>query len=124
MIGAITNLVMQRGEPRYDMVGKRLPDPLHDSGEQISSGLIKRLYRYALGRMEDYGFEVADWVCEIYTMDGDKRPPDRFYCVEFTNTKGGMIGVQGIITNYGHPCLDHGLSIGTNGAAAKAALNE
>lgn len=44
-------------------------------------------------------------------MDADDRPADRMYTVEFTNAGGGMIGVQGILTSNGWPCLDHGLCI-------------
>ena len=46
-----------------------------------------------------------------YTMDGDERPANRFYTVEFTNPKGGMVGIQGIMTERGWPSLDHGLCI-------------
>lgn len=104
-------LVMVRGEPQFNMVGQRLPDHLHDTDEQISAGLVARLYRYALRSLGDAGFEVSAWDCEVYTMDGDDRPADRFYTVEFTNPKGGMVGVQGIVTERGWPSLDHGLCI-------------
>jgi hypothetical protein len=102
---------MRRGSPRFNMVGQKMPDSLHDMAESISPGLVKRLHRYGLQGMADAGFEVAGWICEIYTMDGDDRPANRSYCVEFTNSKGGMLGVQGILTHRGYPCLDHGLII-------------
>jgi hypothetical protein len=105
--------VMARGEARFDMAGQRLPYSLHDTAEQISAGLVKRLYRYALHRLTDMGFEVADWDCEVYTMDGGEPLKYRYYTVEFTNSKGGMIGVQGIgIGRGGHPDIDHGPCIG------------
>lgn len=108
----LRTLVMVRGEARFNMVGQRLPDSLHDTDEQITAGLTQRLYRYGLQRLRDEGFEVAAWECEVYTMDGELSPAERYYAVEFTNSKGGMLGVQGIMTNKGWPCLDHGLCIG------------
>lgn len=110
----VTNLVMRRGESRFNMVGQKLPDSLHDMDESISSGLVQRLHRYALRALEGAGFELIGWDCEVYTTDGDDRPADRSYCVEFTNSKGGMVGVQGIFTSHGHPMLDHGLCIDCN----------
>jgi hypothetical protein len=105
--------VMRRGEARFDMCGRKLPDSLHDApDESISPGLLARLHRYGLKRMLDAGFEVADWRCEVYTMDADLPRSERYYCVEFTNPKGGMVGVQGVATNHGHPFLDHGLCVG------------
>ncbi|MET3790710.1 hypothetical protein ABID37_000901 [Aquamicrobium terrae] len=109
----ITSFVLQRAPARYNMVGQRLPDSLHDTDQVISPGLVRRLQRYALGRLQqDAGFRVRDWRCEVYTMDGDTPRSERFYCVEFTNERGGMLGVQGIaIGRGGHPCLDHGICV-------------
>ncbi|MER8983930.1 hypothetical protein [Mesorhizobium sp. M0843] len=107
----LRTLVMVRGEPRFDMVGQKLPDSLHDTDEQTTPGLVARLHRYALKELEDNGFEVSAWPCEVYTMDGDLRPSERYYCVEFTHPKGGMVGVQGIKTRHGWPCLDHGFCV-------------
>jgi len=108
---ATTSSVLITGEPRFDMVGKKLPSSLHDTDEVMSDGLVRRLRRYAEKSLVDAGFSVSSWACEVYTMDGDRRPPDRIYCVEFTNSKGGMLGVQGIMTNAGWPCLDHGVCV-------------
>lgn len=109
--------ILRRGTPRFNMVGQRLPDTLHNTGEVISPGLVARLHRYGRMRMTSAGFAVDGWKCSIYTMDGDLRVGDRAYCVEFTNAKGGMVGVQGILFGRGgHPCLDHGLSIGEDRA--------
>lgn len=108
----ITSLIMGRGEPRFTQFGQRLPDSLHDSEERIAPGLVRRLHQYGRDRMEEAGFNVEGWECEVYTMDGNLPRSERYYCVEFTNPKGGMIGVQGIATGRGaHPILDHGLSI-------------
>ncbi|WP_163006086.1 hypothetical protein [Methylobacterium brachiatum] len=104
-------IVLRRGEPRFNMVGQRLPDSLHDTDEVITPGLIARLHRFALKALTDAGFAVSDWACEVYTMDADQRPADRYYTVEFTNPLGGMLGVQGIATQHGHPCLDHGVCV-------------
>ena len=104
--------VLRRGEPRFDMVGRRLPDSLHDTDETISPGLVARLRRYAERILVDAGFEVATWACEVYTLDAERPPSERIYTVEFTNAKGGMIGVQGIMTSSGHPSLNHGVICG------------
>ena len=100
-----------RGEARFNMVGQRLPYNLYETDQTISPGLVKRLRNYALKSLEDAGFEVSQWACEVYTMDGDEPPSSRFYTVEFTNEKGGMLGVQGILTSKGWPHIDHGLCI-------------
>lgn len=107
----ITNTVLVRGAPRFTQTGQRLPDSLHDTDQTISPGLVKRLVRYALRAMDDAGFVVEGWACEVYTMDGDETAAHRMYCVEFTNAKGGALGIQGILTHHGHPCLAHGYSI-------------
>lgn len=108
--------VMERGEPRFTMCGQKLPDILHDTGQTISSGLVQRLHRFALSDLMDAGFDVAAWACEVYTMDGELPPSERLYTVEFTNPKGGMLGVQGIMTSKGWPCLHHGHCIDFNPA--------
>lgn len=107
----ITNTVLRRGPARFTMVGKKLPDSLHDTDEQIKPGTVKRLYNYALREITGAGFAVAEWDCEVYTMDADEAPEDRAYCVEFTNEMGGMIGLQGILVHRGWPTVDHGLTI-------------
>lgn len=107
----VSNLVMKRGPSRFNMVGQSLPHTLHVTAEAISSGLVRRLHQYALNRMSDAGFGVEEWLCEVSTMDGEIPPSERYYCVEFTNAKGGTIGVQGISTHHGHPHLDHGLYV-------------
>ena len=113
MSAAISTRVMRSGQARFDMVGQQLPDGLHDTDQTISPGLVSRLVRYALGTLDGAGFAVRDWPCEVYTMDGDLIRSERYYCVEFTNAKGGMIGVQGIGTLRGHPSIDHGVCIDT-----------
>lgn len=111
MLKAITSSVYVTGQPRFDMVGKRLPDVLHGTSETISAGLVARLHGYARRTLADSGFGVEGWPCEVYTMDGDLRPAERLYCVEFITPKGGRIGVQGILTEHGWPTLNHGLTI-------------
>lgn len=96
------------------MVGQRLPDSLHDTDQKIAPGLVARLVKYGRQAMDSAGFPVEGWDCEVYTMDGELRASERYYCVEFVNPKGGMIGLQGIMTRHGHPCLDHGFSIGAD----------
>jgi hypothetical protein len=110
-IPTITTSVMRRGEPRFDMGGSKLPDSLHDTDMTISDGTVKRLISYAVKRLDGAGFDVSNLDREVYTTEGNSKPSERIYCVEFINAKGGKIGVQGIMTEHGHPCLDHGLSI-------------
>jgi hypothetical protein len=107
----MTSSILRRGPSRFNMVGQKLPDSLQQTDQTIPTGLLDRLHRYGLRFMEESGFDVTSWSCEIYTTDGDLPSAERMYCVEFTNHKGGMLGVQGImIGKGGHPCLDHGLS--------------
>lgn len=110
-MSAITSSVLQRGKPRFTMTGQSLPTSLHETGEGVSNGLVKRLHRYGATRMAEAGFNVDGWACEVYTMDGDEPPANRAYCVEFSNNSGGAIGVQGILMSRGYPQLDHGLTI-------------
>ena len=108
----ITTSVMRLNPPRFDMTGQKLRDTLAVMDDAIiSPGLVKRLHQYALKRAIEAGFDVSGWPCEIYTMNGDERASDRYYTIEFTNSKGGKIGVQGVGTNHGHPVSDHGLCI-------------
>ena len=107
----ITATVLRRSKPRFDMAGRRLPDTLHDTDMAISAGTVARLHRFALRRLTDAGFDVSAWSCEVYTMDAERPPADRTYTVEFTNPRGGMIGVQGILMERGWPVLDHGLCV-------------
>ncbi len=102
---------MVRGPAHFDCVGKRLPDSLHDTEQAIAHGLVSRLLRYGLSAMTEHGFNVDGWACEVYTMNGDLPRSERFYCVEFINSKGGSLGIQGIAVSHGHPFLDHGLTI-------------
>lgn len=110
-MSGVVSSVLRRGPARFNMVGQRLPDSLHDTDQAIAKGMVKRLHRYALRALSDAGFDVCGWACEVYTMDGDDRPSERTYCVEFTNAKGGMLGVKAIHVSKGHPFLDHGLCI-------------
>lgn len=114
---AIKVSVLQRNPARFDMVGQRLSDTLRDTAQTISPGLVQRLRHYAAGALEEAGFEVSAWACEVYTMDADESPSDRSYTVEFVNSRGGMLGVQGILTRSGWPMLDHGVCVDTGRAA-------
>lgn len=106
--------ILKRGPYRHDISGQSLPRYLNELDEQISSGLARRLYRYAQDRLADAGFlgAVTCWTPEVSTLDGDKNPPDRAYVVRFKNPKGGYIAVVGILTSHGWPSLDHGFEIG------------
>jgi len=108
-MGAITSTVFRRDAPCFNMVGQKLPDHFQDTDEQISAGLVRRLYRYALRKLVSSGFNVSEWSCEVYAMDQDLPPSERYYIVEFSNDMGGMIGVQGILTLKGHPHINHGI---------------
>ncbi|PRD42069.1 hypothetical protein C5748_18095 [Phyllobacterium phragmitis] len=119
--------VLKRGPARFDMVGRKLPYTLHDTDETISSGLLERLHRFGHSRLTEAGFEIGSgkWQCHVYTMDGDLPRLERYYTVEFTHVKGGMIGVHGIaIGAGGWPCLDHGLCIDAPRAAMAEGGND
>lgn len=103
--------VMQRGPARFDMAGQSLPYNLHDTDQSIAAKLVSRLRAFADKRLKESGFDVSAWDCEVYTMDGELPPAERFYVVEFANAKGGKLGVQGILLSRGRPYLDHGLCI-------------
>lgn len=99
---------------RFTMVGQALPNDLKLTDEQISSGLAKRLVKYAIDRINEDGFMVDGCEVEVSTMDADEIPSNRSYEVYFINPKGGRIGLVGILTRSGWPSLDHGFEIATN----------
>jgi hypothetical protein len=108
----ITSTVFKRLPERFDMCGQVVSRPIQVTGENISHGLIKRLYKYALNELIGWGFECcAAWDVEVYTLDADEPPANRFYSVKFMNSKGGSIEVNGILTNHGWPNLNHSFSI-------------
>jgi hypothetical protein len=103
-------LILRKAPTKFSMWGGALPNDLTVVDGTISPGLVARLHRYALTRMLASGFDVTDWKCEISTLDGDERPSDRSYTVEFTNAQGGSIALEGIETKSGHPFLHHGFT--------------
>jgi len=100
----VNSEILLRGPAQFDMCGQFLGYPLQ------SPGLVKRLVKYAVNQMVDHGFPCFGKV-RVYTMDGDERPADRDYCVEFINSKGNGLGVQRILMKNGHPFLDHGFYV-------------
>ncbi len=100
-----TDAVMTLGPQTYDICGQSLPRAVLDTDTSISAGLVTRLHRYALRELSEAGFEVAEWPCEVYTLDGHVAPAERYYTVEFTHAKGGMVGLAGILTRHGHPFM-------------------
>jgi len=112
----ITTEVYKLGKPNLDMCGQFKGYSIHLLNETISSGLIKRLVKYTLDSLNDLGFYFEE-NCEIKieTTDGDMGKMYRYYHVTIENSKGGIIGIQGIgINKGGWPDLDHGLTIGVN----------
>lgn len=98
---------------RFDMAGQKLPSSLHEIPEQITPGLAARLLRYATQRLNSAGFyEPVGWEPSVYSVDADRKPADRSYCVRFQNETGGFIELAGILTRSGWPCLDHGFYVG------------
>ncbi len=79
----------------------------------ISTGLAKRLTRYATEKMAHAGFGAILKACniEVTTTDGDLPPSERVYHVSFTTPQGGQLSVIGILTRRGWPLLDHGFDI-------------
>ncbi len=107
------NVVLLRGEARFDMVGRFLGYPLKETDEQISQGLAQRLVAYARKRAQGAGLwkAIKDWDIEVYTMDGDATPPERDYNVKWTNPDGTSIELCRIMTRNGWPFLDHQFSM-------------
>lgn len=102
-----------QAQGRCDQVGQRLPASLHQTSEQISEGLAKRLYLYAEDRFTEAGFTLTvGWEFEVYTLNASDKPADRAYTVRAQNDKGGYLEVIGILTNKGCPILDHGFAVG------------
>lgn len=113
MATPIATEVYERKSARFDMVGTFLGYPLKLTEETVSSGLAKRLVKYAELALDEEGFlrAVEGWQVSVGTNDADKRPADRFYHVTWTNEKGASLAVVGILTSKGWPQLDHGLEI-------------
>jgi hypothetical protein len=113
-VSAVKASVFQRNPTRFDMAGQRLTTTLTETAQTISPGLVQRLRHYAAGVLEEAGFDVGSWACEVYTLDADESPSRRVYTVEYVNPKGGMLGVKGIHTERGWPSLDHGLCVASD----------
>lgn len=111
---AVQTEVLKAHPTEFDITGQRLSISMFTAEESISTGLANRLVRYATGEMAESGFaEMAkNWKILVYTVDGDRKPADRSYCVRWTNEKGGYIEVIGILTSKGWPSLSHGFDIG------------
>lgn len=95
------------------MVGQVVSRPIAEVDPDISEGLAKRLVRYATSRLEDFGFShaVEGWPIEVYTMDADLPPSERYYSVRWNNEKNSGLEICGILTRNGWPFIDHGISI-------------
>lgn len=107
--GNVATETMTRGEAHFDMCGTFLYYPLHTRDEPITQGMAERLYRFALRRLQDAGFNIKSFNVTVSTMDGNLPQSERYFCVEWKSPKGGVIGVQGILTRKGYPFLDHGI---------------
>ena len=113
-MNSIATEVYGKHPTRFDMVGQSLPTQLFKTDDGISQGLAKRLYKYALETLDSSGFKsaVVGWEITVYTIDSEKIPSERSYCVIWENSDGGSIEVVGIFTQNGWPFIDHGLAIG------------
>lgn len=110
----VTSEVFREGQPHFNWTQYRTNWPILRTDETISHGLMHRLAKYALKRLDEAGFKAAieGWECNVYTLDGNDRPSDRVYQVRFMNSKGGFLEVDRIHTSKGWPFLDHGISAG------------
>ena len=108
----VTSTVFERQPARFNIAGQFISYPLRATEDAISEGLKHRLANYAKKRLEDAGlFPSKVLVCKVSTDDASDKPSDRSYQVEFHTDKGGVIGICGILTKSGWPCLDHGMII-------------
>lgn len=111
----IKSEVYKKGEYRHDMCGQTLPQQVFITEDDISQGTCERLVNYATDRIKQAGLGfILNWNCVVSTLDQDLLPPDRVYCVNWTNEQGTRISVDGILTRKGWPSLDHGISIAEN----------
>lgn len=110
----LSTVVYGKKPVEFYLYGASKPQTLFETGEEISSGLARRILAYAFDTLDSAGFKKAvdGWKIEVYTIDAEERPADRRYCVRWTNNYGGYIEVVGIYTKNGWPFLDHGLVIG------------
>jgi len=104
---------MNSGAAHFDQCGQFLHYPLHDTDEEISPGLAKRLVDYATKRANERGLftMVKDWELEVYTTDGKDKPADRNYNVRWKNPQDTEIELCRIMTRDGWPFLDHGFTM-------------
>lgn len=84
------------------------------TSEKISPGLVKRLIRYTEREIESIGFSslidaASAW--EIETNDGKLKPSERLYHVTLSRPEGGQLILNGIMTDHGHPFLNHGFGV-------------
>ena len=93
---------------------KALPRACRRVADCIPPELVSRLQRYALREAQKIGFEVEGWECEVGTTEADKEPELRMYTVTFTNAKGGMVGIDGIVVKNGTALTDHDMFIDSN----------
>lgn len=110
----VETLVFRTGAARFDMAGQCIGRTVHPTPQSISPGLAKRLLDYATERMGDAGLTTfTDEPVTVETCDGDSPPSERAYSVTWENIHGTEIGIQGILTRKGWPCVDHGFFIHT-----------
>lgn len=107
----ISTTVYKRLPDKFDMCGRFLGNDLELMPTTISAGLVKRLVKYALDRVETHGFNIEGCKVEVSTTDGNDKSSHRYYGVYFINSKGGCISLNGILTRAGWPILDHGFGI-------------
>lgn len=101
----ILNLVSETGEAQFDAAGQFLGRPVLPTDRNIPAGLVTRLTRYAHDQITETGIIIQDdWEVEVEEIH-------EVYHVTFHTHTGAQITVQGILTNNGWPCLDHGLCL-------------
>jgi len=107
--------VYQVGPPRHDIVGQSLPRSLTVTEQTISPGLASRIFNYAQKRMQEMGLPTPEnWAVSVETIDANLKPSERNYFVTWTTPEGTEIGIEGILTRNGWPCLDHGPFVQSN----------
>ena len=108
-----TDVIQIGNKPHFNMAGEFLYYLREPTNGTISERLARRLWRYALRRAEECGFEfLVNWTPEVSTNQGNEPTRDRFYSVSFYSGKGGRITLDGILINEKYaPDLDHGWAI-------------
>jgi len=110
-----TTSVFIKKEGHWNSIQNRTDITLVEQNKPIAKRIVKRLFSYAKGQMENCGFPISLFnSCEIYTLDGEQKVTDRWYTVRFMNSSGYGLELSGILINENFtPIVNHGIEFTT-----------